>query len=95
MFGGMLGLHGLGVSPAMRWQTSGLAVTVLGCALVAAYAGPWLIARWQEGRRGSGALDLTARWFAGRAWVVVLPLFLLGILKILADSYAPFLYAKF
>ena len=95
MFGGMLGLHGLGMSPAMRWQTSGLAVTVLGCALVSAYAGPWLITRWQEGRHGSGALDLTARWLANRAWVVVLPLFLLGVLKILADSYAPFLYAKF
>jgi len=95
MFGGMLGLHGLGMSPAMRWQMSGLAVAVLGFAIAAAYAGPYLTARWEAGRRGTGAPSLAARWLSARAWVLVLPLFLLGVLKILADSYAPFLYAKF
>jgi alginate O-acetyltransferase complex protein AlgI len=43
VYAGMIGLHGLGLSAAMRWQFGGLELAALGFALVAVYAGPWLL----------------------------------------------------
>jgi alginate O-acetyltransferase complex protein AlgI len=88
IYGGMIGLHGVGMSPDLRWQLSRLSVFVLAAALALTWIGPWAAKRIAAGRRLS-------RLAADRAWVALLPLFLLGLLKIMAESYAPILYAKF
>jgi alginate O-acetyltransferase complex protein AlgI len=84
MYAGMIGLHGAGLSPDLGWQLSRLSTTVLAAALVLTWAGPWAV------RKAN-----LSRWASERAWVALLPLFFLGLLKIMAESYAPVLYAKF
>jgi len=91
MYAGMIGLHGLGVSDALRWQLGGLELAVLALALVAVYTGPWLA------RRGSlPAAAARGAWdpfLAGR--IAVIPLFLLALLRTAAESFSPFLYFQF
>ncbi len=96
MYGGMLGLHGAGLSADLGWQLSRLSTFVLAAALVVTWAGPWAMKRMATGGMAGGkAWGWLSRWTSGRAWVALLPLFLLGLLKIMAESYAPVLYAKF
>ena len=91
MYAGMIGLHGLGVSDALRWQLGGPELAVLALALVAVYAGPRLA------RRGaSPAAASPGPWdpsLAGR--IAVIPLFLLALLRTAAESFSPFLYFQF
>jgi alginate O-acetyltransferase complex protein AlgI len=86
MLAGMIGLHGLGLSNAFRWQLGGLELAVLALALLAVYAGPWLARRaaW----RGSWEPALAGR-------LAVIPLFLLALLRTAAESFSPFLYFQF
>jgi alginate O-acetyltransferase complex protein AlgI len=88
MYAGMLGLHGFGLSSELRWRFDTLAALILGFALVVVYLGPWLSRRVK---------DRYQRWqrVTAGARLVVLPLFLISILKILADSSQAFLYARF
>jgi alginate O-acetyltransferase complex protein AlgI len=88
MYAGMIGLHGPGLSAEMAWQLPRLSLWMLGAAMAAAWLGPWLAGRLAKAGR-------LARVIAGNAWLVLLPLFVLGILKIMAESYAPVLYARF
>ncbi len=88
MYAGMLGLHGIGMSPDLAWQLPRLSLWILAGAMAAAWLGPWLSGRLAA-RKGLG------QWVAERAWVALLPLFALGLLKIMAESYAPVLYARF
>jgi alginate O-acetyltransferase complex protein AlgI len=88
MYGGMIGLHGAGLSPDLGWQLSRLSTFVLGTALLLTWVGPWVVKKIAAGGKLS-------RWTSERAWVALLPLFFLGLLKIMAESYTPVLYAKF
>lgn len=92
LYAGMLGLRGLGLSAALRWQLGGLELAVLGFAWLGVYIGPWLQARLA--RRGPAAVE--APWdpsLAGR--IALLPLFVLALLRTAAVSFAPFLYFQF
>jgi alginate O-acetyltransferase complex protein AlgI len=88
IYAGMLGLHGGGLSAELGWQVSRLGLVVLALALLLTWAGPWLTGKLGSWKKAAGFL-------AGREWVALLPLFALGLLKIMSESYAPVLYAKF
>jgi alginate O-acetyltransferase complex protein AlgI len=86
MVAGMIGLHGLRLSGAFRWQLGGLELVVLALALLGVYVGPWLARRaaW----RGTWEPALAGR-------LAVIPLFLLALLRTAAESFSPFLYFQF
>jgi len=84
LYAGMIGLHGLGPSAAFGWQAGGLERILLAFALLAVYAGPWLARRLAP----SSLPPLAAR-------AVVVPLFVLALLRTAAVSFAPFLYFQF
>jgi len=100
LYAGMIGLHGLGLGAGLRWQLGGLELAVLGFALAAVYAGPWLARRLapaaapssapgsSAGSEGPLQLPLAAR-------AVVVPLFVLALLRTAAVSFSPFLYFQF
>ena len=89
----MIGLHGPGLSPQLRWQLGGLELAVLGLALAGVYLGPWLARR--TGAAPAEALPpATGRWeLAVRA--AVIPLFVLALTRAAAASFTPFLYFQF
>jgi alginate O-acetyltransferase complex protein AlgI len=88
MYAGMIGLNGIGLRNRVIWQLDGFSLTVLSVTFVLIFLMPWvrekLIAAGEGIRRGAAAVQYT-----------VIPLFLLSILKVIADSYSPFLYYQF
>ena len=94
MYAGMLGLHGAGVSDAFAWQLGGPALAALAAAIGLVAAPP---ARRPEGGGGSAqaAAGRGPAALAGLSSLAVVPLFLLGLLKLAADSFSPFLYFRF
>ena len=84
---GLVGVHGLGLSNAMAWQVDGLAVAALVLGVVLIYAGPALERSMR--RPGIPVLAVRARDAA------VSLLFVAGVVKLVAESYSPFLYFQF
>ncbi len=103
MYRGMLGLDGLGPVGALSWQVSMLSASVLVLSFVIFYAAPALRYRFgaytvqsAQGVKGSELVIATAgARLVGAARAMVVPLFLLGILKLTADAFSPFLYFQF
>jgi alginate O-acetyltransferase complex protein AlgI len=98
MFAGMMGLHGVGLSAELRWQVGGLSIVALAVAWVATFMGPWL-AKSAEGSesagyRGGGAAGGWRRALSGLQ-VAAVPLFVIAMVKVLAESSPIFLYGKF
>jgi alginate O-acetyltransferase complex protein AlgI len=85
MFSGMLGLHGLGISDQMAWQISGSSLAALAVSFLLIYGAPLA-------RRARALAASSRQWLAGLA---ILPLFLLSVFKLVAESYSPFLYLRF
>jgi len=88
VYAGMIGLNGWGLSDDLRWQLSAMSLSALAVAAAGIYALPLIRQKLpvvKDGRPGS--------LFSGRALVV--PLFLLALLKMSADSFSPFLYFQF
>jgi alginate O-acetyltransferase complex protein AlgI len=88
MYAGMIGLHGFAPSAEMAWQVSRLSLAMLAVALVAVWPGRWL-AGLIAAAAPSGARVVE------RAWIALVPLFVIALLKVLAESYAPVLYGQF
>jgi alginate O-acetyltransferase complex protein AlgI len=84
---GLIGVHGAGVSAAMAWQIDALAVAALIAGAVMVYAGPVLQHRLRHPA-------VTLRVIRTRD-VTVSILFLTGVVKLIAESYSPFLYFQF
>ncbi|MFP4566935.1 MAG: MBOAT family O-acyltransferase [Spirochaetota bacterium] len=84
---GLAGLHGRGLSNAMAWQVDALAVAALALGVVLVYAGPALEHAMR--RRGASVPALRTRE------VTVSLLFIAGVVKLVAESYSPFLYFQF
>ncbi len=87
MFAGMVGLNGAGMSEALRWQVEALSIAALGIGAACLYAGPLAAARLEAARGW--------RIAAAGARVLLLPLFLLAIIRIAGGTPAVFLYGKF
>ena len=89
MYGGLLGANGVGITPALTWQVplTSVAALVLGCLLV------WLppVSLPPKDSLPAPLAPHKARF----ATVVIVPVFLLGVLRIVADSFSPFLYFRF
>ncbi len=87
-YGAMVGLHGFGVSHALLWQASGWAFFMMIVGFVVIYGVPWL-----NNRRAEDPEAWTPR--LNRASAVFVPLFIIAILRLSAQSYTPFLYFQF
>jgi len=88
MYTGMAGMHGVGLSPALAWQLKGWSVFSLVAGWVVVYAAP-RIARRLDGAREAGDHRILS------VQLLILPLFVLALLRLFAQSYTPFLYFQF
>ncbi len=88
MYAGMAGLHGLGLSEALAWQVDRWGLVSLAAGWAAVYVLPrssrWITQAREAGDPRAIALQLS-----------VIPLFLLALLRLFAQSYTPFLYFQF
>jgi alginate O-acetyltransferase complex protein AlgI len=88
MYAGLIGLHGLGLSDQLRWQLSPLSLFILGLTILGIYVVPVLGRRLKPPAGG-----VFAYLFASR--MAVIPLFILAVMKMTADTFSPFLYFQF
>ncbi len=86
MLQGLVGAHGLTLTPELAWQLSPRSLWTLAAGLLLAFAPAPAVA--------GAALR---RWWGERrlAWPLLVPLFVLGVLRALADTASPFLYFRF
>jgi alginate O-acetyltransferase complex protein AlgI len=91
MYRGMFGFGAFALSDPLAWQVSRLSVAALVAGLVALYWPKNILSKLASRVKGSIRLP-TARIpvIAGGIGI-----FLLGVLKMIADSYSPFLYFQF
>ena len=87
MAAGLTGAYGGGVSAAMAWQIEGQAVVALIAGIVLVYAGPLLGRTLHRPTVPAPALRLRD--------TAVSVLFLASVVKLVAESYSPFLYFQF
>jgi alginate O-acetyltransferase complex protein AlgI len=90
MLAAMAGVHGWAVSPELAWQLTprGLVTLAVAYALIW-YPGEALGAETRAWvRRLSDAGERALRW-------ALVPLFVLGVARAIADSFSPFLYFRF
>ena len=90
MYRGMFGFNGLGLSDTLAWQVRGSELATMLLASVLIYVAPW----WGRRVGDVGGVLLRPR-AATLATLALLPLFVLAILKLSAQSYTPFLYFQF
>jgi alginate O-acetyltransferase complex protein AlgI len=88
IYAGMLGLHGFGLSDQISWQLTGvgLASLVLGIALV--YIAPWWRGMLERVPAGTYLRLVNMH-------LMIIPLFVLGVLRLSAENFSPFLYFQF
>jgi alginate O-acetyltransferase complex protein AlgI len=85
---GMAGVNGFALGEAFSWTLTGLELATLALGLGLIYLAPWwrgLLWRLPEVRQGT----------LQRVHLLILPLFVLGILRLSAQSFSPFLYFQF
>ncbi|WP_019587311.1 MBOAT family O-acyltransferase [Deinococcus apachensis] len=90
MYRGMTGLNGAGLSDTLAWQVRPSELVTMLVATVLVYVAPV----WGE-RVGDVGSRLLRPRLAVAATTALLPLFVLAILKLSAQSYTPFLYFQF
>ena len=90
MYKGMLGLNGVGLSDTLGWQVRPSELITMLIAAVLVYVAPV----WGH-RVGDVGSKLLRPGPAVVATVALLPLFVLAIMKLSAQSYTPFLYFQF
>jgi len=83
VYGGMLGLNGVPVREALQWQLESFQLATLLLAFGLVFGVPW----WR---------NHSLRWTPERLLQAgLVPLFILAVLKLSAQSYSPFLYFQF
>ena len=87
MYGGMIGLNGVALTPELAWQISGVGLTALVAGVALVFLAPW----WRK--LTEAPIPLSQRLSAGN--LTVLPVFALAVLKLTAETYSPFLYFQF
>ncbi|WP_425147585.1 MBOAT family O-acyltransferase [Deinococcus sp.] len=90
MYRGMLGLNGIYLSDTLAWQVRPSELVTMLIAAVLVYVAPV----WGT-RVGDVGSRLLHPGLAVGATVTLLPLFVLAIMKLSAQSYTPFLYFQF
>lgn len=89
MMRGMVGLNGLGLSDAMAWQVTGWALCMGAIGWILVFVAP----AWRD--QVAATADPTRKARLASVYLVFLPLFVLGLLRLSAQSYVPFLYFQF
>ncbi len=85
---GMAGANGWALSEGFAWEITGLEVTTLVLSLILIYLGPWWRALlWRLPEQRQQALQTIH--------LATLPLFVLGVFRLSAQSFSPFLYFQF
>ena len=85
---GMFGAHGWAMTEGFAWALTGLELTTLLISFAVIYLAPWWRAfLWRQPAGRAGRLE-TAHLF-------ILPLFALGVFRLSAQSFSPFLYFQF
>jgi len=100
MYGGLFGLQGIGPREVLQVEIGFLPLAMLALSLVLIYLGPYL-----KGRAVLPAPPVTgsvlvrvsrlSSYGVAYARLFLIPLFLLGVLKLAAESFSPFLYFQF
>jgi len=85
---GMLGFNGLALSEALSWQLTGYQLTMLCVALVLIFVAPW----WRHYLSTRSAKTSSA---LANIHLIILPLFVLAILRLSSQNFSPFLYFQF
>ena len=86
MYAGMIGMQGSGQLELLLANIGGMSIAVLAISLVMVWGAPgW--AAWLQRREHQP-------WCAALR-LLVIPLFLLAIVQLMAESYSPFLYFQF
>lgn len=90
MYAGMLGLNGFALSDTLGWQVKPSVVLTMLLATAIVYIAPW----WGQ-RMGDVGGRLLRPGPVVVATIALMPLFVLAIMKLSAQSYTPFLYFQF
>jgi alginate O-acetyltransferase complex protein AlgI len=90
LYRGMLGLNGVGLSDTLAWQVRGSVLLTMLLAVLLVYLAPW----WGQ-QVGDVSRHLRRPALATSATLLLLPLFVLAVMKLAAQSYTPFLYFQF
>ena len=90
IYAAMLGANGWGLSPELAWQVTPRAAVTL----AVAYLVIWFPVGDLAARAGSAAAWIARVGVPALRWGLV-PLFVLGVLRTIADSHSPFLYFRF
>ena len=88
IYWGMLGRNGIHLSEELVWQITGFQVSMMLIAGVLIYLAPW----WRFFLQG---LSLQRRERVINVHLLIIPLFILGVLRLSAQSFSPFLYFQF
>ena len=100
MYGGLFGLQGIGPREVLQVEFGLFPLAILSLSLLLVYIGPYLKGRSvlpapaDAGRVLSG-LSYLSSYGLSYARLFLIPLFLLGVLKLAAESFSPFLYFQF
>jgi len=82
----MIGLNGFDISDALSWQITGVSITALIAAYVLIFAVPIF-----EHKMGKKVIESKS----ALPHITIIALFVLGVIKLSAQSYSPFLYFQF
>jgi alginate O-acetyltransferase complex protein AlgI len=87
-YAAMFNINHVPLSEAIAWQITGLQLTVLLLAVVLIFVAPiW--------RNFLQDLNVSHRVLLSHIHLLIIPLFILGIFRLIAQSYSPFLYFQF
>ncbi|MCA9835257.1 MAG: MBOAT family protein [Trueperaceae bacterium] len=86
--GAMIGLHGFALSDAISWQVTGLQLSIMTIAILIIALSPlWLKHLDSVGEVRKQALS--------HVHLIIIPIFVLAILRLSAQNFSPFLYFQF
>lgn len=86
MYAGMLGLQGGGQYEMFRVDIGLLSVAVLAIGTIVIFSGPWWASLMQRNKH-----KISCDYIR----LAIIPLFLLAVIKLMAETYSPFLYFQF
>jgi alginate O-acetyltransferase complex protein AlgI len=98
LYRGLLGFNGLELSQTLAWQVTGSGLATLVLALILVYLVPWwphLRARAAAGPVSPGPVSSGPTILGTGLSLLSVPLFVLSVMKLSAQSYTPFLYFQF
>ncbi len=88
MYKGMIGFNGIGIADTTLWQLKGISLTALASAFILIFSMPYLRIKLKDAEGTMPGRIASIQYF-------IIPLFGMSILKVIADSYSPFLYFQF